>query len=208
VGIRAGAVALGTGVAAVCAVPLVISVTADAASDVLLSKRRPVVASSESGGHGAAQAVDGYSGTRWAAGAAGTQWLRIDLGKVQNVNRVRLRWQEEYARTYRIQVSNDGANWRDVHRTAGGDGGTDDLKKLSGAGRAGRPAGAGVSVHRLGRDVTAGLARRDDRAPLRQQHVRRGIGGDGDDQRHGAHRGDSRAQRDRPCPDTHPSKLG
>jgi len=148
VGIRARAVALGTGIAAVCTVPLVITVTADAASDVLLSKRRPIVASSEAGGHVAAQAVDGYSGTRWAAGSAGTQWLRIDLGKVQDVNRVRLRWQEEYARTYRIQVSNDGANWRDVHRTAGGDGGTDDLKKLSGAGRylrvlATQPATAG-----------------------------------------------------------------
>jgi chitosanase len=135
VGIPAKAVALGTGIALVCTVPLVITLTADAASDVLLSKRRPVVASSEAGGHDAAQAVDGYAGTRWAAAAAGTQWLRIDLGKAQDVSRVRLRWQEEYAKTYRIQVSNDGANWRDVHRTAGGDGGTDDLKKLHGTGR-------------------------------------------------------------------------
>ncbi len=135
-GIRAKAIALGTGIAAVCTVPLVITVTADAAPDVLLSKGRPVVASSVAGaGHDAAKAVDGYASTRWAAGAAGTQWLRIDLGKAQEISRVRLRWQDGYAKTYRVQVSDDGASWRDLHRTTGGDGGTDDLKKLAGTGR-------------------------------------------------------------------------
>ena len=43
--IRAGAVAFGTGVAAVLTVPLVVTVTADAASDRLLSQGRPVLAS-------------------------------------------------------------------------------------------------------------------------------------------------------------------
>jgi chitosanase len=136
VGIRAKAVALGTGIAAVCTVPLVITVTADAAPDVLLSKGRPVVASSVTGaGNEAAKAVDGYAGTRWTAGTTGTQWLRVDLGKAQDVTRVRLRWPAAYAKTYRVQLSGDGATWRDLYRTAAGDGGTDDLKKLRGTGR-------------------------------------------------------------------------
>nr|WP_041843274.1 chitosanase [Actinoplanes friuliensis] len=130
---RAKAIALGTGITAVCTVPLVISVTADAAPDVLLSKGRPVVASA---GADAARAVDGLASTRWAASAGiGTQWLRIDLGKGQDVSRVKLRWERGYAKAYRIQVSGDGAAWKDLYATSTGDGGTDDLKKLDGSGR-------------------------------------------------------------------------
>jgi len=136
VGIQAKAIALGTGIAAVCTVPLVITVTADAAPDVLLSKGRPIAASTVAGaGYDAAKAVDGYASSRWAAGAAGTQWLWLDLGKAQEVSRVRLRWEDGYAKSYRVQVSGDGATWRDLYRTTGGDGGVDDLKKLSGSGR-------------------------------------------------------------------------
>ena len=135
-GIRAKAIALGTGIAAVCTVPLVITVTADAAPDVLLSKGRPLVASTVAGaGYDAAKAVDGYASSRWVAGAAGTQWLWLDLGKAQEVSRVRLRWAGGYAKSYRVQVSGDGATWRDLYRTTGGDGGVDDLKKLGGSGR-------------------------------------------------------------------------
>jgi chitosanase len=136
VGIRAKAIALGTGIAAVCTVPLVITVTADAAPDVLLSKGRPIVASTVAGaGYDAAKAVDGYASSRWAAGAAGTQWLWLDLGQTHEVSRVRLRWEAGYAKSYRVQVSGDGAAWRDLYRTTGGDGGIDDLKKLTGSGR-------------------------------------------------------------------------
>jgi len=156
VGIRAKAIALGTGIAAVCTVPLVITVTADAAPDVLLSKGRPVVASTVSGAaQDATKAVDGFASTRWAAGAAGSQWLRVDLGKAQDVSRVRLRWAGGYAKSYRVQVSSDGAAWRDLYRTSSGDGGTDDLKKLNGTGRylrvlATQPgAGSGYSLHEV-----------------------------------------------------------
>jgi chitosanase len=134
VSFRARAIALGTGIAAVCCVPLVISVTAEAADDVLLSKGRPVVASSSMGG--AAAALDGRLDTGWAsASGPGTQWLRVDLGGVRAVDRVKLVWDRAYAKAYRVQMSADGANWTDLYGTAAGDGGTDDLKRLSGAGR-------------------------------------------------------------------------
>jgi chitosanase len=128
---------LGTGVAAVCCVPLVISVTAEAADDVLLSKGRPVVASSMSGtANAGAAALDGRLDTHWSsASGPGTQWLRVDLGGAQGVDRVKLVWDRAYATAYRLQTSADGANWTDIYRTAAGDGGTDDLKRLTGAGR-------------------------------------------------------------------------
>ncbi|GID95878.1 chitosanase [Amorphoplanes digitatis] len=134
---RAKAIALGTGIAAVCTVPLVISVTADAAPDVLLSKGRPVVASTVTdAAHDAAKAVDGFANTSWAAALGpASQWLIVDLGQTQDVTRVRLHWAGGYAKAYRIQVSDDVSAWRDLYATTDGDGGTDDLKKLAGAGR-------------------------------------------------------------------------
>jgi chitosanase len=129
--------ALGAGVTAVLCVPLVVSVTAHAADHVVLSKNRPVIASSVEGVQfTAARAVDGRADTRWAsAEGAGTQWLRIDLGATQRVDRVRLVWEKAYATAYRIQTSGDGASWADVYATDSGNGGTDDLKRLTGSGR-------------------------------------------------------------------------
>jgi chitosanase len=124
-------------VAAVLCVPLIVSVTADAANDVLLSRGRPVLASSTlSPKFLAANAVDGSAESRWASDAeVGSQWLRIDLGAAQTVDRVRLVWEKAYATAYRIQISTDGANWGNLYATGAGDGGTDDLKRLNGAGR-------------------------------------------------------------------------
>ncbi|WP_067508069.1 chitosanase [Actinoplanes sp. TFC3] len=134
---RAKVIALGFGLAAVCTVPLVLTVTADAAPDLLLSRNRPVVASSVQGATtGAALAVDGNSVTRWRSGAVPTtQWLRVDLGRSQKVTRVRLLWDSAYARGYRIQTSADAATWTDLYATTTGDGGADDVKKLTGTGR-------------------------------------------------------------------------
>jgi chitosanase len=127
---------LGVGVAAVLCVPLAISVGANATNDVLISRGRPADASSAFGASIAAGANDAGGLTRWASAVGpGTQWLRIDLGAVRQIDRVQLRWARAYARTYRVQTSTDGANWTDVFRTRAGNGGTDDLKRLGGAGR-------------------------------------------------------------------------
>jgi chitosanase len=156
-GIRAGAVAFGTGVAAVLTVPLVVTVTADAAGDLLLSQGRPVLASTTfSAPYSAVAAVDGDVSTRWASPAVpGTQWLRVDLGGPQKVTRVRLTWETAYASAYRVQVSADAASWTDLAAVSAGDGGTDDLKQLNGTGRylrvlaLQRGTGYGYSLHEV-----------------------------------------------------------
>src|SRR5690349_4741386 len=105
-------IALGAGIAVALCVPLAVSVAATADNGVLISRNRPAVASSAAGGRTAAAAVDGGSVTRWAsAPGPGTQWLRVDLGAVRRIDRVRLQWAKYYARTYRVQTSTDGANW-------------------------------------------------------------------------------------------------
>jgi chitosanase len=121
----------------VLCVPPAISVAANATAERLISRGRPVVASWARGpAWRAGDATDADPASRWKSVAGpGTQWLRIDLGSVRAVDRVRLRWDKEYAKRYRVQVSEDGANWTDVYATRSGDGGTDDLKRLGGTGR-------------------------------------------------------------------------
>jgi hypothetical protein len=84
--------------------------------------------------HAAANAVDGNASTRWGSAYADPQWIRLDLGAVRSVGRVRLSWEAAYAKGYRIQLSDDGTTWTDVFTTATGDGGVDDVT-VSGSGR-------------------------------------------------------------------------
>ncbi|ALO13013.1 Glycosyltransferase [Streptomyces venezuelae] len=102
----------------------------------LISAGKPATASSvESAGFEAGRAVDGDAGTRWAsAEGVDPQWIRIDLGARHTVSRVRLAWEAAYGKTYRIQVSDDGTDWTDIHSTGAGDGAVDDLT-VSGTGR-------------------------------------------------------------------------
>lgn len=135
-GRKVRSVALGSGIAAILAVPLVISVTASATADKLITRDRPAVASSAAGASTAARATDASSQTRWQSAAGpGTQWVRLDLGAIRVINRVRLQWDRQYAKAYRVQVSTDGSNWTDLFGTRTGNGGVDDLKRLDGAGR-------------------------------------------------------------------------
>jgi chitosanase len=129
--------ALGSGIVAVLCVPLAVSVAANASPDVLLSLRRPVLASSTASVAWAASGItDAHQDTRWAsASGPGTQWIQIDLGAAQEVRRVRLSWAGAYAKAYRIQLSDNGSVWTDLYRTASGDGGTDDVRNLQGTGR-------------------------------------------------------------------------
>ncbi|WP_284043205.1 chitosanase [Actinoplanes sp. M2I2] len=128
--------ALAGGVGAALCVPLAISVAAAGDDTVLISRGRPAAASSATGGDVAERANDASTVTRWASVAGpGTQWVRVDLGSAQRIDRVRLQWSGTYAKTYRVQASADGSNWTDLYVTRAGNGGADDLKRLNGTGR-------------------------------------------------------------------------
>ncbi len=101
-----------------------------------LALNRPVKTSSaESSSLTGAKAVDGDPATRWAS-KEGTdpQWIQVDLGADTDINRVRLTWEDAYAKAYTVQTSQDGSSWSTVYSTSAGDGGTDDLT-VSGHGR-------------------------------------------------------------------------
>ncbi|MDD3926154.1 MAG: discoidin domain-containing protein [bacterium] len=95
-----------------------------------LALNRPVTASStESGGvYLPSAANDGNATTRWASvERVDPQWLMVDLGGQQSIDRAVLKWETAYASGYQIQVSTDSINWQTVYSTSGGDGGTDDI---------------------------------------------------------------------------------
>ncbi|MEV4630924.1 penicillin acylase family protein [Micromonospora sp. NPDC049523] len=92
-----------------------------------LAAGRTVTASSSQLGNGAARAVDGDPGTRWASSWSDNQSITVDLGSVRSVSRAVLSWESAYARSYRIEVSADGNTWQPVWSTTTGDGGTDNV---------------------------------------------------------------------------------
>jgi glucose/arabinose dehydrogenase len=93
-----------------------------------ISHARPVTASSFQGsGFEGSRAVDGAMATRWSSASSDPQWLQIDLGVVQSVNRALLNWHTAYGTAYRLDVSTDGRTWKTVYSTTAGDGGTDHI---------------------------------------------------------------------------------
>ncbi|GAA4675218.1 hypothetical protein GCM10023347_32080 [Streptomyces chumphonensis] len=77
------------------------------------------------GRYAPAHAVDGDTGTRWASRWKDGQWLSLDLGAPRTVGRVVLDWERAHASGYRIEVSDDGADWRGVWSTRAGAGGVE-----------------------------------------------------------------------------------
>ncbi|GIG56436.1 hypothetical protein Lfu02_08080 [Longispora fulva] len=108
-----------------------------AAAEPNLALNRPVaVSSSESSSYGGAKAVDGSTSSRWASVEGhDPEWLRVDLGATYPVTRVLLRWEAAYAKSYRVEVSDDTTTWRPLFSTTTGNGASDDLTGLSGSGR-------------------------------------------------------------------------
>ncbi|AGZ44159.1 discoidin domain-containing protein [Actinoplanes friuliensis] len=100
-----------------------------------LSAGRSATASSATAGNTAAKAVDGDSGTRWeSAQGLDPQWLQVDLGSAQALGRVELDWERAAAKSYSLQLSDDGQTWRTVYSTTTSAGGKQSVP-VSGTGR-------------------------------------------------------------------------
>jgi regulation of enolase protein 1 (concanavalin A-like superfamily) len=101
-----------------------------------LALNRPVTSSSNiNGSNTADKAVDGNTSSRWESQYSDPQWIRVDLGNTQAINRVVINWEASYSKAYEIQTSNDDLNWTTIYSTTTGDGGTDILSGLSASGR-------------------------------------------------------------------------
>lgn len=105
-----------------------------ASAQILVSKGKPVVASSAQTGFIPALSVDGDNKTRWGSSYNDAEWIYVDLGNAMPISRIVLNWQAAYGKAYQIQVSNDAANWTTIFSTTTGDGGLDDFS-VTGTGR-------------------------------------------------------------------------
>lgn len=125
-----------------------------------LAQGRPATASSyQQVGDGApfppSNVTDGSTATRWASDWADPQWVQVDLGQVRSFNRVQLIWEGAYARSYRLEASDDGSTWRPLYSTAEGNGDVDALT-VAGSGRfvrltgTQRGTGFGYSLYEFG----------------------------------------------------------
>nr|WP_298120234.1 discoidin domain-containing protein [uncultured Pseudoxanthomonas sp.] len=78
----------------------------------------------------AMMAIDGKPETAWSADLHGDTdpQLTLDLGRVREFGGLVLRWAAgQHASDYLVQLSDDGARWRDVRTVVGGNGGNDYL---------------------------------------------------------------------------------
>ncbi|MCQ4088299.1 discoidin domain-containing protein [Saccharibacillus sp. JS10] len=95
----------------------------------LLSANRPVYASSSLGGSTPNLVTDGQSSTRWeSVWKKDPQWIYLDLGKTAEISDVEIDWEGAYSTAYKLQVSNDELNWRDIHTVTNGRGGQEKIK--------------------------------------------------------------------------------
>jgi hypothetical protein len=67
----------------------------------------------------AVNAVDGNQQSFWLSKEKEglpdkTDWLAVDLDKVEEIYKVIVNWEWQYAKKYKIQISDDGDNWTDV----------------------------------------------------------------------------------------------
>ena len=53
----------------------------------------------------AGNAFDGNSGTRWESSATDQQYIIVDLGSVQSIDRIRLSWETALGKNFTLDIS-------------------------------------------------------------------------------------------------------
>ena len=67
--------------------------------------------------------VDGDTTTAWMSAPADNQWIICTLGSAVQVKRVIVRWGDDYAASWALQLSADNSAWTTVRSTSSGTGG-------------------------------------------------------------------------------------
>jgi 4-amino-4-deoxy-L-arabinose transferase-like glycosyltransferase len=94
-----------------------------------LAVGKPAVASSteDPSKYPLAGAFDALITTRWASNETDNEWIYVDLGEAKNIGSVQLSWEEAFARSYELQVSDDAQNWTTFFSTRSGTGGLETI---------------------------------------------------------------------------------
>ncbi|RYZ96903.1 MAG: hypothetical protein EOO68_16095, partial [Moraxellaceae bacterium] len=84
-------------------------------------------ASTVQGGNTAASAIDGNGATRWESASSDPQYIQLDMGKSMYFTKAVLTWEPAYAKSYTIDVSENGTDWTNAYTTTTGRGGVETL---------------------------------------------------------------------------------
>ncbi|MEV4881338.1 discoidin domain-containing protein [Streptomyces cyaneofuscatus] len=137
-----------------------VKVVAPPMSGTNVALGKPTTASSSQASYGDCpcppeRATDGRLDTRWASDWSDPQWIAVDLGARTPVRTLQLVWDPAYAKSYEVQVSDDGTSWRTVHTTTNGNGDIDTIALTETARHVrlhltARGTGWGYSLHEFG----------------------------------------------------------
>ncbi|MEV6572937.1 discoidin domain-containing protein [Streptomyces sp. NPDC051577] len=137
-----------------------VKVVAPPVSGTNIALNKPATASSAQASYGdcpcpAGNATDGNTATRWASDWSDPQWISVDLGASKAIRTLQLVWDPAYAKSYEVQLSDDGTNWRTVHTTTTGNGDIDTVNVSATARHVrlnltARGTGWGYSLHEFG----------------------------------------------------------
>ncbi|WP_328902839.1 discoidin domain-containing protein [Streptomyces sp. NBC_00441] len=137
-----------------------VKVVAPPVSGTNIALGKPATASSSQASYGdcpcpAGNATDGNATTRWASDWSDPQWISVDLGASRAIRTLQLVWDPAYAKSYAVQLSDDGTNWRTVHTTTTGNGDIDTIDVSANAryvrlNLTARGTGWGYSLHEFG----------------------------------------------------------
>jgi beta-glucosidase len=92
------------------------------AQDLALDQPTTASSTQDAADYPASAATDGDPGSRWSSASRDPQWLKVDLGSPQQICRVGIDWEAAYARSYKVQVSDNDSTWTTVYSTTAGAG--------------------------------------------------------------------------------------
>ncbi len=85
-----------------------------------IAYNRPVTTSSnENTTNTGDKAVDANGTTRWSSAYSNNQNFVVDLGANYSINRIRIAWEDAYARDYQLQVSTNNTTWTTIREQWG-----------------------------------------------------------------------------------------
>jgi beta-galactosidase len=93
----------------------------------LALNRTATSSGNESGSFPPTNGVDGNFNTRWSSAFEDNEWFQVDLGSIQTIGQVLIRWQSSFGTSYLIQTSSDGQTWATAFQQKNGQGGIDNL---------------------------------------------------------------------------------
>jgi hypothetical protein len=83
----------------------------------------------------AANAFDGDGNTRWESAYNDAQYITVDLGAIQKIDRIRLTWESALGKDFTLDVSNDGTTWQTAITVTGNTSTSDEYGNLGKSGR-------------------------------------------------------------------------